>query len=165
RGVAAGVRRVLQQDLGVRAGDGFVVDVDDTTLTGGGVVGDLVDVTGGRQARSDVDELSDAALDGVTHGSSEEGPVQPGTVTHVRSDLQLLLGECPVDGVVVGSAEQIVVYPTGGGLVQRDVESFVVVFRHTASPRRIVIMLGRCEACETARELGVCRVSYREPVN
>jgi hypothetical protein len=52
-----------QDHPAVLNGDRVVVDVDDAGIRGG-VLGDLVDVTHGRDARADVEELADARLPG-----------------------------------------------------------------------------------------------------
>ena len=59
----------------MRHGDLVVVHVDDARARGG-VLGDLVDVPLGGDARADVEELADARLAGQeADGPAEEGPV------------------------------------------------------------------------------------------
>jgi hypothetical protein len=90
---------------------GVVVDVHDPRVRRH-LVGDLVDVALGGQARPDVQELADAGLGGqIADGALQEGAVLPGTLAGLRRCGENRVGGGAVNGIVVLTAKQRIVDP------------------------------------------------------
>jgi len=99
-----------EQRAGVGKDDRVLVDVDDPGLGRDGL-GDLVGVACGGDVGADVEELPDACPAGeVADGAAEERPVGLGAEGYVRPDLDRCVGGGPVGGVVVLTAELVIVH-------------------------------------------------------
>jgi hypothetical protein len=64
---------------------------------------DLLHVTYGRHARSDIEKLSDVGLHQELDGAPQERPVHLRQLRRVRKRSENLLGDVPVDREVVGA--------------------------------------------------------------
>jgi hypothetical protein len=110
------VANVVEQDLGVRDGDRFVVDVDHAgvriaTRALRGLVGDLMGVAPGRHTGPDVEELAHPDSREVADDPVEEQPVGDGDLLQQGKPRQHAVPEFPVDRPVRGPVEEIVVNP------------------------------------------------------
>jgi hypothetical protein len=83
------------EDPAVRDRDRVPVHVDDPGRRVGRL-GDLMDVSAGRDAGADVEELGDALVDHEADGAAQERAVGPHHVGGVRRHPQQLLGHLPV---------------------------------------------------------------------
>jgi hypothetical protein len=123
-----------KQQLAMRDRDRLPIDVHDPAL-GVGSLGDLVHITDGRDARADVEELTDSGLDHEENSSAQERPVHPGGVPYRWHDLVDLVAHDAVGRKVVGAIQPVVVHPSRIGHDRVDVIRYPVRVLSHRSPR------------------------------
>nr|BFF02284.1 hypothetical protein GCM10020241_39590 [Streptoalloteichus tenebrarius] len=110
----------VEDRAAVDDGDRVAVDVDDPGVRVDRP-GDLVHVADGRDARAQVEELPDPAVQAEPHGPPQERPVGAHDERQVRPEGDGLLRQLAVDREVVRPAEVVVVDPGRAGAGQVDV--------------------------------------------
>src|SRR3984893_3066295 len=122
--------------------DGVIGDVNHP----GGRVGParhLVDARRGREARPQVDELTDPGVGQHAHGADRERAVLPGQATLIRRNGENMIGRGPVHRVVVLPAQQVVVDPRGAGYRRVDARRLVGMSGHAQPPSDAVPVSSR----------------------